>query len=446
MIPAAWRLGEVAVIGLARTGTSVTKWLAGQGLAVYASDAADTQATRAAVHAVSGPHVTAECGRHDVARIGRAVAVIVSPGVPPTAPPVVAARDAGIAVLAELDLGARLLAPARLVVVTGTNGKSTTTALIGHVLAAAGRSTVIGGNIGRPLIDFAGQSVEWAVVEASSYQLHDAPTLTPDIGVLTNLSPDHQDRYGSVAAYYADKRLLFRNASDRSVWVLNGDDQAVLQLASGAAGRHRRWSLGAAVDEWWDRGRDLLMLDGAPLRSRAELPLLGDHNVANALAAALAAAAAGVPPSAIGDALASFHGLPHRLEWIRDVDGVAWINDSKATNLASTATALEAVHRPYVLIAGGRHKGEPYTALAPLLARGCRAIVAYGEAGPLVARDLGSARPTHVVGPFADAVRQARRVAQRGDVVLLSPACASFDQFANYEERGVEFRRLVEGL
>jgi UDP-N-acetylmuramoylalanine--D-glutamate ligase len=451
VIPPAWRSREVAVIGLARTGVATARWLAGQGVAVYASDVADAPAVRAAAEALrrdsGGERVAVEWGRHDLERIRRAAAVIVSPGVPPQAPPVAAAREAGLEVLAELDLAARALAPAKLVVVTGTNGKSTTTALAGHVLAAGGRSVVVGGNIGRPLIEFAGARgrPEWAVVEASSFQLHDAPHLAPTIGVLTNLAADHLDRYPTVAQYYADKRLLFRNASERSIWVLNGDDSAALELARGAAGRRRCFSLCATQDAWWDSARDMLVLDGQDLLPRARLSLLGAHNVANALAAALAARAAGVEPQSIAQALRSFRGLPHRLEQVRESRGVLWINDSKATNISSTAVALRAMHRPYVLIAGGRHKREPYTPLAVLLT-GCRAIVAYGEAGPLIARDLSPACPTHVVALFEDAVREASRIASVGDVVLLSPACSSFDQFADYEERGETFRRLAAGL
>lgn len=449
MIPPAWRQGEVAVIGLARTGVAATKWLAARGVPVYASDAADTADVRAAaatLGGVQGGPVSVEVGRHDLDRIRRAAAVIVSPGVPPSAAPVAAARAAGLEVIAELDLAARALAPARLIVVTGTNGKSTTTALIGHLLTSAGRAAAVGGNIGRPLIEVAElvPRPEWVVAEASSFQLHDAPRLAPTIGVLTNLAPDHQDRYASVAEYYADKRLLFRNASRDSVWVLNGDDTAVLELARRAAGRRLRFSLRTPADAWFDADRSVLVLEGEPLIARERLPLLGQHNVANALAASLAAAAAGVSRAVIAGGLATFRGLPHRLEEVRDVGGVLWINDSKATNVASTAVALRAMSRPYVLIVGGRHKGDPYTPLAALLAPRCRAIVAYGEAGPLVARDLGGVCPTRVVIPFDEAVRTAASLARPGDVILLSPACSSFDQFTNYEERGAVFRRLAE--
>jgi len=435
-------------VGLARSGVAATRWLAAHGVRVYASDAADTAVLREAARSLASPGVVVDIGRHDLGRIARAAAVVVSPGVPPGAPPLVAARDAGVEIVAELDLAARALGGTRLIVVTGTNGKSTTTALIGHLLGSAGRTTVVAGNIGRPLISVAleGQAPEWAAVEASSFQLHDAPHLDPAIGVVTNLAPDHLDRYASVDAYYADKQLLFRNGSDRSIWVLNGEDAGVLALARGAAGRHRAFRLDAPADAWLDAASGWLMLRDRRLLARQALPLLGRHNVANALAAALAADSAGVPADAIAGALASFRGLPHRLEAVREVRGIIWINDSKATNVASTLVALRSLERPFVLIAGGRPKGEPFAPLAPLLHGRCRAVVGYGEARSMLARDLGAACPVEEHFAFDDAVARAAALAGPGEAVLLSPACASFDQFANYEERGERFRQLVEAM
>jgi UDP-N-acetylmuramoylalanine--D-glutamate ligase len=446
MIPDAWRRGEVAVLGLARTGRAATRWLRANGVRVYASDAGPGEEGVADALASLGAAV--ETGGHDLTRVARAAAVITSPGVPPDAAPLEAARAAGVTVLSEIELGARALPATRLIVVTGTNGKSTTTALIAHLVDAAGVRCPAVGNIGRPLIELALEPdpPRWAAVEVSSFQLHDSPGLRPAVGVLTNLAPDHLDRYPDVAAYYADKRLLFRNADAASVWVLNGDDEAVLHLAAGAAGRRLRWRLGHAADACYDRGHGALMLEGTVLLRRDALPLLGDHNVHNALAAALAARAAGVAPAAIAAGLRTFRGLHHRLEVVRDVAGVRWINDSKATNVASAAVALAAMDRPFVLILGGRHKGAPYTALAPLLHGRCRAVVAYGEAASIAAEDLGAHVTVTVVPMFADAVAAAAQCARAGDAVLLSPACSSFDQFANYEARGASFRALVEAM
>jgi len=263
--------------------------------------------------------------------------------------------------------------------------------------------------------------------------------------VLTNLAPDHLDRYPTAEAYYADKRLLFRNATPGDVWVLNADDPLVLDLARGVAGRRVLFSLAQSADGWYDAQARMLRIGGETLLPRDELHLLGDHNVANALAAALAVHEAGVPTSLIGAGLRSFRALPHRLEPVGEFGGVLWINDSKATNIASTVVAIEAMSRPFVLLLGGRHKGEPYTRLGPLLKDKCRLVIAYGEAGPLVEQDLKGAVTLERGTTFADVMERARRAARPGDAVLLSPACSSYDMFKNYEERGATFRRLAPG-
>jgi UDP-N-acetylmuramoylalanine--D-glutamate ligase len=412
---------------------------------VYASDSATTASVREAVEELTALGATVDAGRHDLDRIRAAAAVIASPGVPPEAPPLNAARDAGVTVLAELDLGIIALPATRFIVVTGTNGKTTTTALAAHLLQAAGRHAEAAGNIGRPLTDLAADATpaEWAVVEASSFQLHDAPHLDPAVGVLTNVSADHLDRYATVEAYLADKRLLFRNADAESLWVLNRDDSASRALAEGVPGRRAYFSLSERSDAWFDRSTETLWLRDEPLVERRAFPLLGDHNVANALAAALAAALVGIEVKDIRRGLASFRAIEHRLEPVAERRGVTWINDSKATNVAAAEVALRAMERPYVLILGGRHKGTPYGVLAPLLG-GCRGVVAYGEAAPIVERDLkGHVRVEHIE-PFDDAVRRAAALAQPGDVLLLSPACASYDQFHDYEERGRRFRQLAQ--
>jgi UDP-N-acetylmuramoylalanine--D-glutamate ligase len=295
MIPDAWRRGVVAVVGLGKSGVAATTPLARERIRVYASDASDhpySGAALAALRELAG--VTLELGRHDLARIRAATAVIASPGVPPDAPPLAAARSAGVPVFAELDLGFRALVGSgtRCVAITGTNGKTTTTALVAHLLGVAGLDAAAAGNIGRPLADIAvrGERHQWLAVEVSSFQLHDSPDFAPDIGILTNLAPDHLDRYAGVEAYYADKRLLFRNAADRNVWVLNRDDATVLELAAGVKGRRVLFSLAHPADGWYDRIERRLRLGPHALLGRDELGLLGDHNVANALAAATASA------------------------------------------------------------------------------------------------------------------------------------------------------------
>jgi UDP-N-acetylmuramoylalanine--D-glutamate ligase len=449
MIPAAWLGGEVAVVGLMRSGRSAAELLRRRGVAVYASDAADTPALRENAAALRELGCAVEVGGHDLARLARAAAVIASPGVPPQAPPLAAARAAGVEVLAELELAARCLPGTRLAVVTGTKGKSTTAACLAHLLRAAGLGdAAAAGNIGHPAsaVALSTPAPPWVAIEASSFQLHDAPSLAPAVGVLTNLSPDHLDRYGTAEAYYADKALLFRNATPESRWVVNGDDAAALAMASAAPGARETFSLARRTAEgFYDATAQWLVLRGTPLLRRADLKLLGDHNVANALAAALA-----VPPDVDRDilarALADFRPLAHRLEPVREVDGVLWINDSKATILSAVEVALRSVSRPVVLLLGGRPKVPSFTELAPHLS-GVRAVVAYGEAAPLIVRDLGGAAPLVREGDdFAAVVARARALARPGDAVLLAPACTSFDMFTNAEERGRRFRALVEAL
>lgn len=444
MIPDAWRSGEVAVIGLARSGAAVTAWLRRNGIAVYASDAADSRELTQTATALRAAGAAVELGRHDLDRIRRSAAVVVSPGVPPDAAPISAARAAGRDIIAEIDVAARALSGTRVIAITGTNGKTTTTALIAHVLKGAGVRAEAGGNIGRPFIELVEISppLAWAVVEVSSFQLHDAPSLAPAVGVLTNLSPNHLDRYPSVDEYYGDKRLLFRNATPDSLWILNGDDPAALNLANGVPGTQRRFRSQGTADAYYDRANARLMLEGAPLMERRALPLLGDHNVENALAAALASRAAGAAPAAIAMGLASFRALPHRLEPVRDAGGILWVNDSKATSVAATLVGMRAMDRPFIWLAGGRHKGEPYTALHPFLKRARRAIL-FGEAAPIISSDIDGRVAVETVASLESAVERARALAQPGDAVLLSPACSSYDQFNNYEERGDLFRRLV---
>ena len=447
---AEWRAAgrPVAVVGLARSGVAATLLLRDRGVPVYASDAAPPDKLGEAARKLRESGAEVELGRHDLVRIAASQAVVVSPGVPPDAPPLAAARQAGVPVYAEVDVGFTELRGTRAIAITGTNGKTTTTSLVAHLLAAAGVRAEAAGNIGRPLSEMvqAGDAPAWLALELSSFQLHDAPHIAPDVGVLTNLAPNHLDRYASLEEYYGDKARLFANAGPSSAWVTNADDPAVEAMAGPAAGTHLRFSTAARADGWFDRERAQLMLGDAALLPRGELPLLGDHNVANALAAALAVRQAGVAPAAIAAGLRTFRAIPHRVEPIREVDGVLWINDSKSTNVTSTEVAIAALDRPFVLLLGGRHKGEPYTRLARLLEGRCRGVIAYGESQPIIVRDLGGHLTVRTAGGFDDVLAEARRLARRGDAVLLSPACSSYDMFDNYEERGDRFRAAVEAM
>jgi UDP-N-acetylmuramoylalanine--D-glutamate ligase len=380
--------------------------------------------------------------------------VVASPGVPPEAPPLAAARAAGVPIVSEIEVALRARDGMRYIAVTGTNGKTTTTALIGHLLRTLGKRVVDAGNIGTPLTEIVLREdrPEWIALELSSFQLHDTPSVNPAVGVMTNLAPDHLDRYASAEDYYADKALLFRNASDASTWVLNADDALVTAMAAGVAGAHRGFGIASASAEMTLASGEIRW-NGTRILARSDLPLLGDHNVMNAMAASLAvivadAANAGRGALArIAEGLRSFRAPPHRLETVGERAGVLWINDSKATNISSTQVAIDGMTRPTVLLLGGRHKGEPYTSLAPALQRIARVVLAYGEAAPIIEQDLGDAiRVERLGNDFAAVVARARALAQPGDVVLLSPACSSYDMFRNYEERGAAFRRLATAV
>jgi UDP-N-acetylmuramoylalanine--D-glutamate ligase len=455
MIPAEWRSGEAAVIGLGRSGVGASLLLAREGVRVYASDGGSDVTAMAGAKKLGDAGIDASAGSHDLERIARAAVVVASPGVPPNAPALAAARAAKVPIVSEIEVALRLLDGVRLIAITGTNGKTTTTALVGHLLRTLGRRVADAGNIGTPLTEIALRSdrPDWVALELSSFQLHDTPSIDPAVGVLTNLSPDHLDRYASADEYYADKALLFRNARDSSTWVLNADDALVTVMSAGVRGAHRHFGIANDFAEMRyvrdDAGGDIRW-NGSRLLAREELPLLGDHNVMNAMAASLAVIAADSAHvtrgslSRIADGLRSFRAPPHRLEMVGERGGVLWINDSKATNISSTQVAIDGMTRPTVLLLGGRHKGEPYTALADGLRKHARVVLAYGEAAPIIEQDLAGVVPVERLGnDFAEVVARARALAQAGDVVLLSPACSSYDMFRNYEERGAAFRRLA---
>jgi UDP-N-acetylmuramoylalanine--D-glutamate ligase len=447
-----WLNGEIAVVGLARSGTAAARLLARAGSEVYASDNGKSDELEADAAALREEHVDVQIGGHDLARIAKAKLVVASPGVPPNVPPLEAARKAGVPIVSEIEIGLRFMPRLNYIAVTGSNGKTTTTALIGHLLKAVGRRAVTAGNIGTPLTEVALAKVppEWVALEVSSFQLHDTPSIKPAVGVLTNLSANHLDRYNSLEEYYGDKALMFRNADAGSHWVSNLDDADVQKMIEDVPGMHCRFSVQSKSDAYYDRKGGKLCVLGHAIITRDELPLLGDHNVANALCAALAVMVADPNHRTdralkqIGDALKSFNALEHRIETVGEYGGVTWINDSKSTTVASTLVAMKGMNKPTVLLLGGKHKGAPYTDLAPELARTGRAVIAYGEAAPIVEKDLKDVVPlTRLGSSFEEVIATARRLAQPGDVVLLSPACSSYDMFDDYEHRGAEFKRLA---
>lgn len=404
------------MVGLARSGRAAASVLRARGRSVVAFDADRGLDS-------TGIDAEVRLGDWDDALLDGVSLVVKSPGVPATAEPVAAARARGIPVISEIELGARLL-PNPLIGVTGTNGKTTTTALLGAILEAAGWDVEVAGNIGRPLTSLAGEVADetWIVCELSSFQLEDVDTLRPRVAVLTNVEPDHLDRHGTLDAYAAAKLRAFERQGPNDIAVVPRGFPAV----PGAARR---------VEFAGD--------DELP----AEPRIRGAHNRENAAAAAAAARAIGVPDDAIGRALATFPGVEHRIEEVATIDGVLYVNDSKATNAAAALCALASFpgRRKHVIL-GGRGKAEPYDALASALASGDRAYL-IGEATPELAAAFDAAGAAYIQAGTLDlALSEASATASEGDVVLLSPACASFDQFASFEHRGEEFRRLVKNL
>jgi len=387
--------------------------------------------------------------------LARADLVVVSPGIPPHAPVLRALRERGVRWISEPELAVRFFT-GPLIAITGTNGKTTTTLLVAHLLEAAGLRPAVGGNVGGGFAPAACElallpdAPDWYVLEMSSFQLGSIERFRPDIGVVTNLAPDHLDWYADVEGYYADKARLFDNADASSRWVLRADDARVSALAADVPGARFGFApdAGAGVHAWVREGALVLDLDGAPqeLLGVDELPLLGRHNHLNALAAALTARLAGASAEGVARGLRSARPLPHRLQPVAEGRGILWVNDSKATNVAATRSALESLTRPVVLLLGGKDKGEDFRVLRPALSE-VRSVVVYGAAGRRIADDLeGAGDLTLLAADFRDVVAFAAGRAREGDIVLLSPACSSYDMFQNYEERGKLFADLAREL
>ena len=447
---------RVGVLGLARSGRAAAKLALATGSQVFASDAAATEAVRAAASEIRRLGGEVETGGHTVGRLAECDLVVVSPGIPPDADVIRTLEARGATLTSELEFAWRHL-DGPVTAVTGTNGKTTVTSWITHLIRTAGPDAVSAGNIGTALSEVALRDPppDHVVVEASSYQLGRTRTFQPGIGVVTNLAPDHLDRYPDLDAYYADKARLFANARPDSTWVLNGDDPSVEALAGDAPGRrlYFRTESEPAGDEsgGWLAPDGTLMLrvvgEDEALVREDELRLLGGHNRANALAAAVTAHAVTGDVVALRAGLRSFPPLRHRLEPLGEADGVLWINDSKATNVASARVAVQSMDRPTILLLGGRPKGESFAPLAVDGARWVRAVMAYGEAADQIEAELADRLQVEkVAGPFRHVVRRAAERAEPGDAILLAPACASFDMFEDYEDRGRQFARLAREL
>ena len=443
---------KIAVIGLGTSGVAAARLALMKGGDVYVSDTSSDEATSARGAALTTAGASVELGGHDFDRLAGAGIVVASPGIPPNAPVLRKLRERGQSWISEPELAFRFF-NGPLIAVTGTNGKTTTTLLLGHLLNRAGIRVAVGGNVGGGLAPTASDLAlmdnppDWYVLEMSSFQLGGVESFQPEIGVITNLSPDHMDYYGDFEAYIADKARLFKNASENSKWILPVGDQAVGRLASDAAGDHYFFGGNAVAggDALVDGNAIALRVNGElkTLMPLADYPLLGLHNVDNALAASLAAYLAGARPRQISDGLKTVMPLPHRMEPIADKQGILWVNDSKATNVAATVKALESFDRPVVILLGGTDKGESFAPLAGALKKSMGRGIAYGEAGPRIQSEIGDAASIELLGnDFTAVVTRAAELAHPGDIILLSPACSSFDMFESYEDRGQSFTQL----
>ena len=440
--------GPFLVVGLARSGAAIASALAERGETVIGVDSGTPEEAAG----LEGAGVEVSLGVDGTRQLDRARTLVKSPGVPQDAPVVQAARERGIEVTGELELAWRLI-PNAFCAVTGTNGKTTTTELIGHLHRTAGRPVAVAGNVGTPLASLVGaiDADATVVCEASSFQLEDTNYFGPECGVFINLAPDHLDRHGTLENYLDAKLKIFSNQGNDDAAVYNGQTPELRDRDLGGCARRIRFC--PAESSSADPDCEVTMRDGVifaddePLLRADELQLLGAHNVENAMAAAAAALASGLPRDAVAEGLRSFQGVPHRLERVRELNGVLYVNDSKATNVASAVAGVRAFDGGVRLIAGGRPKQESFAPLAEAVRERCVAVYLVGEAAERMADELAEAGVEMVqAGTLERALEVARADAKPGEVVLLSPAAASFDAFKDFEERGDRFRELVEGL
>jgi UDP-N-acetylmuramoylalanine--D-glutamate ligase len=438
---------HVLVVGLGKSGVSSALFLKSRGALVTVSDSKPPEQLSAEI---PDQGITVETGGHGERTFRGQDLIVVSPGVPFDAPPLVQARRQGIPIIGEIELAARFL-QGQIIAITGANGKTTTTTLTGEILAAADLPVVVGGNIGTPAISLVEETTPktFVVLEVSSFQLETIETFRPFISSILNITPDHLDRHRTFEAYVDAKARIFENQTPADFVVLNADDAPTAALAPRAQAhvvwfsRKHEVDRGAFVcdDQIIYRGgtRELAVL---PV---SEIPLKGAHNLENVLAAVCIGALAGCPPEAIGQAVREFKAVEHRLELVATINGVSYYNDSKATNVDATIKALESFPANIHLIHGGKDKGSDYTVLNDLLRARVHRVYTIGAAAQKIESQIAG---TEVVRAetLEKAVRHAHAAAQSGDVILLAPACASFDQFQNYEHRGRVFKEVVHAL
>lgn len=439
--------GPFLVVGLARSGVAAARLLAGRGERVRGTDSGRPKEAER----LSEAGVEVFLDTDGIALLEGTRTVVKSPGVPREAPVIAAALERGIEVVGELELAWRAL-PNRFVGVTGTNGKTTTVELLGHLYRGAGEPVAVAGNIGRPLSELVGELEADATVvcECSSFQLEDTSLFAPECAVFLNLAPDHLDRHRDLEAYLAAKLRIFANQGNDDLAVYNGDDPALAAADLGGCARRVAFCTGAGPDCEVALAEGTIFYDGEPLLAVEELGLFGEHNVANAMAAAAAALSMGLEREAVREGLRGFAGVPHRLEQVAAIAGVRFVNDSKATNVASAAVGIRAFEGGVHAILGGSDKGEPFAPLLDPIGERCAACYLIGATAERMATELAPAPAAgialHRCEDLGDAVRRAAAAAAPGEVVLLSPACASFDAFENFERRGEAFRAIVEEL
>ena len=437
---------RVTVVGMARSGIAAARVLHSRGARVTITDKKPLGQLAEQVQALGHGEIKIEAGGHPDRIFVEAELIVLSPGVPKI-PQVLAARRHGVPVISELELG-WVLSDAPFLGITGTNGKSTVTTLVGLMLKKAGIKVLVAGNIGNALTEtpelLHGQ--DWIVVELSSFQLEDIDTFRPRVATVLNITQDHLDRYKDITEYGEAKARIFENQHREDVLVLNFDDPLVRALASRALSRvvpfsrSEKHETGAYIEN----GR--LMVRGETVCGIDEILIKGVHNLENAMAASAAALAAGADQASVAAVLREFPGLEHRLEFVREMDGVTYINDSKGTNVGAVMKSVEGFTRPVILIAGGLDKGSDFSPLAGLVKERVKLLILIGKAADKMAGALGGSTETVLAKTLRDAVQLAATRATRGDVVLLSPACASFDMFKDFEDRGRQFKEAVKNL
>jgi UDP-N-acetylmuramoylalanine--D-glutamate ligase len=444
---------KVLVVGMGASGEAVARFLTDRGASVTVNDAGDNDQVRIVRERLRARGIDTVIGEHPVEIFNQADLICLSPGVPHTLPPLTSARNLGIPVIGEIELASQFIHEP-IVAITGTNGKTTTTTLIGEMLAASGRRTFVGGNIGRPLIEYPmlEKPADTVVVEVSSFQLDTIDMFRPNISVLLNITPDHLNRYPDFDAYARSKGRIFENQGPTDTAIYLGNDDTIASLLSRRSFQQLPFypigqapldfKQGAAVTE---QAILIRQNDREYWIDLNHIRLVGDHQRENIAAACLAALAAGGTVEGIHRALEDFDGLPHRMEPIGTFQGVMYINDSKGTNVNAVARAL-ATFETVILIMGGQDKEGDFATLVPLVSQRVKHLIVLGDAAARIAKVMQGVVAIQQVEDMAEAVKLARDLAVPGDVVLLSPGCASFDQYENYAARGNDFRRQVEQL